>query len=346
MEKIKDLVKGLVVALLRILRQCGDRVSNNFLYDELVFRKWARPNLNGTSSDAISVKGEGYSRESLRALVTMEYHRIEKGLALPDPRLGFGQDVVARLVELLGIYTGNDKYDTVSDSALGALESYLRFHEDRLDVIDSRLLLKIEETVASLEKESSIGGTITRLRSEVLAATKFDYSAFCSTRHSVRDFEGGLVEEKHVMEAISDATTTPSVCNRQASRLVYLKDPEMIQKVLELQNGNRGFGHQVGGLLVVYYDISNFVSVGERNQGWIDSGMFSMNLVFALHSRRVGSCCLNWSVDYLHDSKLNSLLGLEGSSRVVMLIAIGKLKESFLVAASNKLTPAEITKVV
>lgn len=346
MRKIKEFIKRLIYLASRFLRVRGDLVSRNYEYDERIFRKYARPCLEGTARGAIASSGGGYSRAHLRALLTMEYHRIEKGLALPKPRLGFGGEVVKRLVGILKIYRRSYGDDVVTQSACNALLGYLDFHDGRLHEIDDSILVSVHECLAGLPDVTGERGIILKKRNTILNCSNIDFSAFCSSRHSIRDYENGPVDEVLIFESVADAMTTPSVCNRQASRVVFVKDPVMMTKVLELQNGNRGFGDSIGGLFVVYYDISNFVSSGERNQGWIDSGMFSMNLVFALHSRGVGSCCLNWSVGLVRDKQLVDILDLNEGSRVVMLIAVGNLKETFNVAASKKLSVSEIVRVI
>jgi nitroreductase len=346
MKKIKEKIKEKIFLMTSLLRKKGDAVSKNYEYDERIFRRYARPGLEGTSTKVVAGSGGGYSKEHLRALLTMEYHRIEKGLALPQPRYGFGCEVIQRLVGLLKIYRKSYGDDGVTQNAYSALFGYLDFHDSRHDNIEPEVLVEIRECLKGVSHESGARGIALKARVDVQSRSDVDYTAFCTSRHSIRDFDAGEVDGQLIEASVNDAMTTPSVCNRQSSRLIFTKDPAMMAKVLELQNGNRGFGDSIGGLFVVYYDISNFVSPGERNQGWVDSGMFSMNLVFALHSRGIGSCCLNWSADMRQDEKLVGVLELDQSSRVVMLIAVGNLKESFHVAVSKKFTASEIMKIV
>jgi hypothetical protein len=48
---------------------------------------------------------------------------------------------------------------------------------------------------------------------------------------------------------------------------------------LSYQNGNSGFGHTVPALFVITSDMRIFEKSGERNQGWVDGGLFAMALV-------------------------------------------------------------------
>ena len=83
-------------------------------------------------------------------------------------------------------------------------------------------------------------------------------------------------------------------------------------------------------------DTYRFFSVGERNQCWIDGGLFSMSLVYGLHSLGLGSCCLNWSVEKEADQKLRRITGIPQSEVVIMMIGVGHLPEKLVVARSMR----------
>jgi hypothetical protein len=106
--------------------------------------------------------------------------------------------------------------------------------------------------------------------------------------------------------------------------------------VLAFQNGNRGFGDQVNKVIVVTTDLQAFVTPGERNQCWIDGGMFSMSLIHALHSLGVATCCLNWSVEMDIDRAMRVSAGIPECEAVIMLIAIGHYPAHLRVAQSAR----------
>ena len=74
------------------------------------------------------------------------------------------------------------------------------------------------------------------------------------------------------------------------SRGVHAYDDERQQQVIAVQ-GNAGFGDRVPLVLVITSDLQTFFAPEERNQAWIDGGMFAMSLVHALHSLGLASCC-------------------------------------------------------
>lgn len=58
-------------------------------------------------------------------------HRIEKAFSLPKPKLGFGKDVIPRLIDNLVNYSSKFGNDQVYYIGLGALQSYKRFHDEQ-----------------------------------------------------------------------------------------------------------------------------------------------------------------------------------------------------------------------
>lgn len=60
----------------------------------------------------------------LAAHLTMDYHRIEKGLALAEPRLGFGKDVIARLLRNVSAYERDFGQDDLVSTVHDVLRMY------------------------------------------------------------------------------------------------------------------------------------------------------------------------------------------------------------------------------
>ena len=175
--------------------------------------------------------------------------------------------------------------------------------------------------------------------------SKIDLTEFFACRYSIRNFTDEEVDYNLIEQAIRMAQKTPSVCNRQSSKVYIFRNEEDRQLVLSYQNGNRGFGHLVNKVLIVTSDLQNFVSVGERNQCWIDGGMYAMSVVYALHSLGLGTCCLNWSVEYEVDRRLRKAANIPDSEAVIMMIAVGHIPEQLSVAQSPRKSIEEVMVV-
>jgi nitroreductase len=177
---------------------------------------------------------------------------------------------------------------------------------------------------------------ITLERERVHAAAKRDLEDFFFSRHSIRQFAPGAVEQSLIEHAAYLAQRTPSVCNRQAWRIHVLDDLLMREKALQLQGGNRGFGAEADKALIVTCQVGHYLKIGERNQAWVDGGMFAMSLVYALHSLGLGTCCLNWGKDRVEDRRAHKILGIPDDEIIIMFMLVGHLPERFAVAASAR----------
>jgi nitroreductase len=139
-----------------------------------------------------------------------------------------------------------------------------------------------------------------------------------------------------IEQSISAAQLSPSACNRQPWVVHIYRDPAMIKQLLALQNGNAGFGHRLSTLLVVTADSTSFFDASERNQAFVDAGLFTMSLILALQSRGLGSCCLNWCVTPDTDEEAHELGGIPRSHRIIMYLAVGYPEPQGLVPRSPR----------
>ncbi|MRW93035.1 nitroreductase [Duganella sp. FT80W] len=180
------------------------------------------------------------------------------------------------------------------------------------------------------------GGTLPTSRAEIEQARHGGFKSFFESRHSIRQFSGGVVAPDDLRRAVETAQKTPSVCNRQSWQVHAFSQPEQMARLLQIQSGSRGFGEQASAVLVVTSDLRSFLGVAERYQAWIDGGMFAMSLCLALHDLGYGSCCLNWSKEPDADKALRAAAGIEPYQQIIMLLAVGTLPEQFSVARSYR----------
>ncbi len=309
-------------------------VWNNFRYDFQRFMKFS------------SVFPD-HGRARLASLITIEYHRLEKGLSLAEPRVGFGAANVQSLLAHLQQYRQQFGIDRNWVTALSVINVYWEFNAQhgKPDPQLKEQIDRLQGLACDCDEEWRTGGTREVSRQQIHDAAKIDLTAFFSARHSVRQFSDERVEVSLIEKAVRMAQTTPSVCNRQTGRVHLFTSPEDNRTVLSFQNGNRGFGHLAAAVLVVTADLGGLVSVGERNQGWIDGGMFAMSLVYALHSLGLGTCCLNMSVEFPTDQALRKAVRIPDSESVIMMIAVGHLPAMFRVAQSTRRPLSEVVHV-
>lgn len=166
--------------------------------------------------------------------------------------------------------------------------------------------------------------------------SKGSFEGLVKARRSIRNFSTEPVDEGLIEEAVRLAQFSPSACNRQGTYVFYTLDHYSIDKILELQNGNRGFGHLAKTLIIVTADRSVSQGVGERKQAILDSGIFAMSLLYGLSYVGLGSCPLNWSVTPEADASLRKLVNIPETHEVSMLIAAGHLPEKVAIANSAR----------
>ena len=270
-------------------------------------------------------------REEWRGLLKFQCHKFEKGMALPEPRNGFGHDDMIDMINQVEAYERQFGPDDMSRMIVTTLREY-------------RTKLKadtegFEELHAFLDARSDpdvVAGTIKLTPSTLFPISRDDAAGMMLSRRSVRQFAEIPVERSDVEQAVRIAQQSPSVCNRQCGHVFVSTDTDVVRRVLNHQNGNRGFGDRLGGVAVVTADLGVFRSIAERNQPFVDGGIFAMGLLLGLHAVGLGACMLNWSVNPDVDRGLREALGLPDSHVVITLVGFGHVPEQFRVAASPR----------
>lgn len=287
------------------------------------------------------------NKSQLRAMLTKNFHIIEKGLSLASPRLGFGRGVIQKTTFQLDKYVKYHGVDTLVFQVINTLDAYVTFNKLNLeDVSYLEVYLKEFRTINLVDNNlSEEGGVIEISRNDVLAKSSGNFSELSANRFSIRVFDEKPVEINLIKEAANIARKTPSVCNRQSTRIFIFGDEKKKSELLTLQNGNRGFGHTASHIAVITSDLHCFTGIGERNQAYVDGGLMAMSFVYALQSLGVGSCFLNWSVTVNMDKKIKKVTGIPNSHVIVTLIAIGNIPDELKVAASPRLPLEEIVSI-
>jgi nitroreductase len=258
-------------------------------------------------------------------------------MSLPNPRTGFGRARAAKLIEKVEEYQSLFGEDELVAVARDTLKTYEEWNHQRgCHFPEVTNHLNHWQHQGSNTSAQKVGGTQTFTKTEQQNAVDIDFEGFLKSRHSIRHFSTEPVDPQLIAQAVAMAQTSPSVCNRQSSRVHVLTEHEHKKQALSFQNGNRGFGDTASHVLIVTSDMRDFVNVGERFQGWIDGGMFSMTLLLALHSLGLGACSLNWSAPARRDREMRHALGIPDNELVIMMIAVGNFPEELSVALSAR----------
>lgn len=252
------------------------------------------------------------------------YHRLEKGLSFRSRKNDSGKGAV---LELIDIYseTVDSKQKRI---ALNVLHEYMEdatYSKEAMEKIES-FLLKNKPTI----KEGGVLNSSAEMRNKGILKNPED---FFLSRYSVRQFSNKEVDESLLARALSLASKTPSVCNRQGW-FVYRVNKKQIAGALKFQNGNSGFSDEIKNLIVIAVDTAAFEGEAERYQAWIDGGMYAMSLVYAMHSLGISTCILNLSNSPVKDIGLKKYLSISNQMNLICMVAYGHSDEEIKVCSS------------
>ena len=286
------------------------------------------------------------NRKKLLDYLIVFYHPIEKGLAMPECRLGFGRERLEMVISICNEYVRKYKdTPTVLIDAIEVIAEYDRLHKSHNYRLDEELqkhiddlLIRFQDVIPSFQLSFN--------RENFFSKSVSPFPEFAYSRRSLRDYDTTqTVDEDVLKSAIDLAITAPSTCNRQSVKVHLVKDKELVKQVLSMQSGNRGFGDRADKVLVITSDLQSWNVPGERFSPYIDGGIFAMNLLYALHYHQIGACPLNWSEDVKKNKKLHWILGIPNSEIVIMMICCGMAPSNFKIVRSKRKLLNDILEV-
>jgi len=280
------------------------------------------------------------------ALIILGYHSLEKGL-LHDPiRYRFGIEHVKILIQSLNKQEILNIRNTsqIASCNLVLCSYYEKHKENNIDISDYFPESAYNQLKFHLKINSK--SVINHEIDTYFENTGKDFFHFSNSRCSVRDFTGESVPFEIINKVIELARNAPSVCNRQSVRIYYINKKETINEIFKIQGGLAGFDERIAQLLIVAADRNYFYSIGERNQMYIDGGIFLLNLLYALHFYKIAACPAHWGMTYDKDIKINAILNMPESEKVISLVPIGIPVKCFKTTLSLRRSPDEILKIV
>lgn len=290
------------------------------------------------------------SEDSIDTLLMFNAHRLEKGLSHVKFRAGFGKNVlstIAKLMQELEIQDASCINNHAYRQALSAIHEYQKRHEELgydLSTIKSMFSEHIWRRALEFQDTSLAGSFIMDCREKKNNLT-VSFAKLAENRHSVREFAPIPVPQEKLEAAYETTMRTPSVCNRQASRLYQITDPQIIKTALNIQGGFSGYAIPPV-LLLVTSDIRAFMIEAERNEPFVDGGLFTMSLLYALEAYGLAACPLNAMFNAKQDRATRKLLNLPDYELPIAYIAVGVFPEEVPVCKSARKKYNEILKKI
>ena len=137
-------------------------------------------------------------------------------------------------------------------------------------------------------------------------------------------------------EALEVSMQSPSACNRQSYEYRLYDDRELIDEISSLAIGASGYDDNIPCLAVVVGKQRAYFNDWDGHAISIDARLSAMGFQFALETRVLASCCINWPAIPQNERKMEALLDLAPDESVVMLMAIGYPDPDGMIPYSEK----------
>ncbi|MGP6170798.1 nitroreductase family protein [Microbacterium sp. A204] len=286
---------------------------------------------------SLSSYDTGY--EQLVARIMYNVHALEKGLAhVRAWAPGRGRKAIRNLNDAMTQYR-RQGYDETSYSYIEGVSILQRYNENHRErgyaLPDLAAIIDPEILTPTTTDQYIAAGIKTVHRPNAETNSRKGFYELSQGRVSVREFSGHPIDQQAVLRAIANAGKTPSVCNRQGWRTYKTENKELMREVLKHQ---RGFAYEQmpETLLAVTVSNSSFISPVERNQGFVDGGLYSMSVLYGLEAEGLGAVPLNACL-YMRDrSAVVRLLDIDPSEEIIMFIAVGDYPEVTVVPMSDR----------
>lgn len=331
MEKIKKLLRPFYLWYFNFSQtRLGKKwyLISNFYNDYQLYKKYAT----------------AFSKKDLKnkeADLILNYHSLEKGMLFKQMKSGFAKNRILNLHKIL-----NEK-DIISNIHRSQIKvgyqvicKYYELHQAKnLDISDFYTEAQYEFYKSVLQKnyDDCFSGIYSWSKNDFYQDVQSKgFADFAKSRQSIRNFTDEKISHERIKNAIEIANTAPSVCNRQASNVYLIEDKNKIDKLLEVQGGFVGYTKNVQQLLIVTNDRKFYYTVGERNQFYIDGGIYLLNLLYALHYLKIANCPANWGKTKEDEERLKPIINIPESEKIICFVPIGEAAENFNTTLSKR----------
>lgn len=278
-------------------------------------------------------------KEKIEAKISIISHAIEKGLSLPNPKVGFGESKISNILEYLEIYQKQYSDNKFICRNVPILKAYFKFnHIAGHDNID--LYKRYKSIIKNLELSYYKGGIETIYKNDIIKYSNIDFDNFTKKRYSIRDFSSEPISINTINKALEIAKKSPSACNRQPWKVYVFKNTEIKDKLLKWQMGSRGFSSNIDTAIVVTCSLKKYF-IGETHQAYVDGGLYSMTLIYALHSLGVGTIPLTLGLPSNKLKPLYNEFKINKDELPILVIGVGALKDKTKVAISDRIDISE-----
>ncbi len=226
------------------------------------------------------------------AELTKDVHLIERAFGLSHPRRPFGEQVAQRISGYLADFGAE---------------------------IPPALRQRATTALAARDAWNSAGTSPART-GRTTPTTPLE---LLESRSSVRNFGPSAPSPSELAAILATAHHAPSVSDTQAWRVREFWSTQEQKPLLDLQDGNVGID-VIPVLLMVSVDIRSFAGTHERNQMWIDGGIFLQQLLLAVEAHGWFGVPMNLSLTNSQARKIRAVSDVPPWEELIALVAIGR----------------------
>lgn len=273
--------------------------------------------------------------------IMLSIHQLEKGMTSSNLR-PFGLDKVKNIINIIKTNPSIiDENNYVYNYAMSILEEYRNVYKDNdwLDKIEYNLVCDFLSDKRYIKIPA---GSKIVYYNDIKEHSNIDLYDFLSNRHSVRNFSSTEITNENILKAVEIALLSPSACNRQMCKVYYTRTKDSREYVKRIAQGLSLFDKENVSFFIITFDVNSNSFVGERNQGWFNAGLFSMNFVNALHSLGIGSCFVQFGNSFKQEKIIKSKLNISNSERIAVIIAAGYYNDKSIIPCSTRKSVADI----
>ncbi|AEL26815.1 nitroreductase family protein [Cyclobacterium marinum] len=270
-------------------------------------------------------------------LLVRNTHRLEKGLLMRPRREVFATGFIKETVDsYIGIFEkqkeGNDLQSKWFTDVLSEFFKVCKSHP----VIDAQRIRFLDFRTNKMPLSINASIPYCRDNSSFSKITYEDFYKLNKQRRSVRWFLEKPVARELIDKAILAAIQAPSACNRQPFEFRIIDDKTLLEKVVEIPMGTKGYSHSIQTFIVIVGNLDAYFDERDRHLIYIDASLANMSLMLAFETLGLSSCPINWPDIESREKMMAKFLNLKPYQRPVMCIGVGYPDPEGMVAYSEK----------
>lgn len=263
--------------------------------------------------------------------IMLSIHQLEKGMSCRKIR-PFGKDKIKKIITLLPKLEKSKGY--VYNYSLSILSKYVTIYKDNnwTDKIEYQI---VSDFIKNKEFHVIKCGSIKINKDDFAIPSQIDFKSFLQSRHSVRNYSSKRLLDEDIIKAVEMSLLTPSACNRQMCKIYFISEKNK-NVIKEYAQGLGLFELENINYFLITFDVNSNYFVGERNQGWFNAGLLSMNFINALHSLGIGSCPIQFGNSYKEEKLIKKILNIPENERIAVIITAGYYANESIVPCSTR----------